>query len=601
MRDLSVTPDVPGLGLGGLSPRMPAAGEADLRPLQAALGTVTEGLAASCATLGAELGQTRRRLGRAVDGLGRLGASLRDAETAAAVEGLAAAAGDAMGLAELDRARAAALQELAAATAAGGAAAAEMAGAIGSLRQLDLLARIGAAKLGGRHPEIAALVGDIGRLVVRASTAAAEAGHHFKEVDGSGARVRALEAGLAAGAAGRLGDVAGRLDAVARDLRAYQGRTAAVAAAAGEASDRVNAHIGRIITALQFDDIARQRIEHVGHGLERLAALLERGTLSDEEPPAPPETVRLAAGALAGLMVRQVVDLAGQLEAAAAALARELAATIDQVGRLEPEVDRLAGGDGRQGGDGTPLDRLDRELGGARALFAAYADAHQGVCAELARLGDVAAATAATSRALDQVEIDIRIVGLNAEIKSARLGDEGTATKRIAEAVREHAAVVSQANAAYQDAAGRLDAAARRASGDLLPQHRLTQGRLTGRLEHAATVFGARGQAVAATTRDTREAFDGLADRLLSRRGEVAAWREGATALRETLGGLRAVAARGRDEWEPASWPALDRLMRSLYTMDAERRVHEGRAAEAADAGPPAPSDPDDLSDILFD
>jgi hypothetical protein len=206
----------------------------------------------------------------------------------------------------------------------------------------------------------------------------------------------------------------------------------------------VNAHIGRIITALQFDDIARQRIEHVAHGLERLAVLLARGTLSDEEPPAPPETVRLAAGALAALMVRQIVDLAGQLEAAASALARELAATTDQVRRLEPEVDRLAGGDGQRAGSETPLERLDQELGGARSLFAAYADAHQGVIAELARLGDVAAATAATSRALDEVETDIRIVGLNAEIKSARLGDEGTVTKRIAEAVREHAAIVSQ-------------------------------------------------------------------------------------------------------------------------------------------------------------
>jgi hypothetical protein len=42
--------------------------------------------------------------------------------------------------------------------------------------------------------------------------------------------------------------------------------------------------------------------------------------------------------------------------------------------------------------------------------------------------------------------------------------------------------------------------------------------------------------------------------------------------------------------------------MRSLYTMDAERRVHEGRAAEARAATAPAtPDDPDDLSDILFD
>jgi hypothetical protein len=562
---------------------------------------VTERLAASCETLGTELGRTRRQLGRAVDGLGALGASLHDAEAVAAVEGLAAAAGDAVGLGDLDRARADALQELATAAATGGGAAAEMAGAIGSLRQLDLLARIGAARLGGRHPEIAALVTDIARLVVRASTAAAEAVGHFKEVGGSVARVRALETRLAASAAGRLGDVADRLAAVARDLQAYQRRTTVVAAAAGAASDQVNAHIGRIITALQFDDIARQRIEHVAHGLERLAVLLARGTLSDEEPPAPPETVRLAAGALAALMVRQIVDLAGQLEAAASALARELAATTDQVRRLEPEVDRLAGGDGQRAGSETPLERLDQELGGARSLFAAYADAHQGVIAELARLGDVAAATAATSRALDEVETDIRIVGLNAEIKSARLGDEGTVTKRIAEAVREHAAIVSQANATYQDAAGRLDTAVRRALDDLLPRHRLTQGRLTDRLEQAAAVFRARGQAVADTTRDTREALDGLADRLPARRGEIAAWHEAATALRETLGDLRAVAARGRDEWEPASWPALDRLMRSLYTMDSERRVHEGRAAQPEDVHPPAGGQPDDLSDILFD
>jgi hypothetical protein len=392
------------------------------------------------------------------------------------------------------------------------------------------------------------------------------------------------------------------LAAVARDVQVYRRQTAAAVAAAGAASDHVNAHIGGIITALQFDDIARQRIEHFAHGLERLAALVTRGTLSDEEAPAPPETVRLAAGALAALMVRQTVDLAGQLEAAASTLGRELAATIDQVRRLEPEVDRLAGGDGQRAGDETPLERLDQELGGARSLVTAYADAHQGVVAELARLGDVAAATATTSRALDEVETDIRIVGLNAEIKSARLGDEGTVTKRIAEAVREHAAIVSRANAAYQDSAGRLDVAVRQALDDLLPRHRLTQGQLTRRLEQAAAVFRARGQAVAAATRDTREAFDGLADRLPARRGDIAAWHKSATTLRQALGDLRVIAARGRDEWEPASWPALDRLMRSLYTMDAERRVHEGRAAEARAAATPAtPDDPDDLSDILFD
>jgi hypothetical protein len=41
--------------------------------------------------------------------------------------------------------------------------------------------------------------------------------------------------------------------------------------------------------------------------------------------------------------------------------------------------------------------------------------------------------------------------------------------------------------------------------------------------------------------------------------------------------------------------------MRSLYTMDSERRVHEGRAAQPEDVHPPAGGQPDDLSDILFD
>ena len=362
----------------------------------------------------------------------------------------------------------------------------------------------------------------------------------------------------------------------------------------GEQTREIGARIGDCVVALQIGDSTRQRIEHATGALALMADALD-GRAGQELFGVSPADLEASAARACRLQARQI-------EAAREELSREIATTLASLGELVGRSltlsahgqDLFGPADSQEG---SFVARIEDKLSGAREIAAHCGHAREAVDEAAASIVAIVGQMRSGAASLLELVLDVTIIGTNALLRSARLGEQGKGVAIIARELRAYGeqtgAIIRTLPAALD---GLVDLAARFSHGERLDAASLAQ--LQARMSSAVDIFGA-------TSRDMTAALARLAQNAQAtceRLSHATATLESEAGVDDVLAGVvegLEEAARlgdGGAASRPDLDTLLDRLLRPHYTMEGERRVHEaflGRRAVREDvrARPPASRD----------
>lgn len=395
---------------------------------------------------------------------------------------------------------------------------------------------------------------------------------------------------------GQLGSVGAELVAAYSEIRRRQGQSCEVAQAAAAGASQISAAVGDMIVSLQAGDSVRQRLEHVGLALGLVSAPANVSLVPDGG------TTAGVAGLILQLQAEQLKDTVSGFEADIGRIARGLQLLSADAARM------IAGGSALYGDDGgmtSFLDAVKQGLAQASALIAQCEGARRSVTEATAIFEGTLAKFGTTIAELSEAVADIILVGMNASLKAAHLGNEGHALVVIANELGNTAKEISgsaellkpvldrigEAAAALRDLQQNGEAAE---VGDLAPSiAQVVQDIGAGNAELFAlrSRLSSEGEQFAQLVRAAEERLRGF-DREL----------QGAKHLAADLAGAGpAMATVAQDERQAFGALVRERLY-PAYTMAGERDVHNsvlrrlGLAEMAEAAAAPAAAE----DDVLF-
>ncbi|MDC7988106.1 hypothetical protein PQJ75_30630, partial [Rhodoplanes sp. TEM] len=321
------------------------------------------------------------------------------------------------------------------------------------IRTIDVLtinARITASGIGDAGAEFLDYIGGIGRSLAITNTNLQHFRAELVEVGRHLASAAAGEADFSSRHAQTAVEVPRRLEASIALITTRSRNAAGAAADVGRRSRKLADGVGRVVMALQVGDATRQRIEHVIASAALLARVADARDDGGPWAGLAAEERRALAAAGCALQSAQLADAADEI-------AREIAAvhgSLGQLGHDAREIVRL----GREvygsaaHADDSFLSELEADVRRARDLFENFRTAREqadAIMSEVLRIAERLVGHIGTVRA---VEADIRIMGVNATLKSSRLGTIGRPLAVVAdELTRSSARTATEAVAAGAD------------------------------------------------------------------------------------------------------------------------------------------------------
>lgn len=567
------------MGLTGLDVR--------LRSISSALERALAGIEPIFLQAGGHLSDSVEHMGRLTQGFGTMAGRLEDADTVAAMAVLRDLSARIAGLGSSTQASEARLEAMHGRAAALGSRIARLRKTIGEVKVLAINAKVEAAHVTARNVDFTVFTREIDRL---ASLAGEGLGQLETELAGLLDTMQGARGGLAAFARDHRQSLASVGARLGHGLAAMEGRSRDSAQAMrglADLSRHMAGQVAQAVEGLQVGDITRQRGEHVVEALATLREVLASSGMPDGHRD-------ILAASVCRLQSAQAGEAAEDLRRETARIKGNLAGLSADVADLPR---RCASAYGATADSQTSfLSELGQELQEAHHLLRRYAQARASVDKVVADVSTVVAGMVRHIEAIHSIEADMRVMGLNATFKCARLGGEGLALSVIAQELRTYSNRTAEDGAAIMADLRRLIEAARQLD------ERERQGQATGDMESgmasAVATLDRVGdeltRALAGLSAGCGAATQALgrAQRLLESHPEFAAALSEASGVLVECGG-DAVAEGGvlddiRDE-------VLD-LVRGRYTMASERKVHEmlsGAMPEAAAA--PAAAD-----DFLF-
>lgn len=411
---------------------------------------------------------------------------------------------------------------------------------------------------------------------------------------------------------GTLVSISEELDATLAVVDARRSQAAASAANIASRSKRINAAIGMAVMSLQISDITRQRVEHVHFALEHLHGGFQArpDDLSDDlwsQPLTEAERDGVAA-AICRLQSAQIEDALHEYEETVHKIHDSLAQLVEECRGMAIEGKDIYGSTGQDAD--SFLEVLRNKLSVGLDLIHDCQTARSSVIHATAIVATIVRQLQQKVSSVNQIVLDMTLVGMNAALKSRQLGNLGRALGIIADELRSYAGQTARDADALRPALARVIASAESFEG-----MRVSQGGENANLDDELAV-AMKGfdqsalklnEALAALSHSANHVGKVLHDSAM----RVDEQRSAPVALHQALLELAQLAEAG-----PIISPrsgAFDKMMGLLatrYTMARERQVHErfagpmkGAAGKCAhmerEAAPPL-AEADMLDEILF-
>lgn len=476
---------------------------------------------------------------------------------------------------------------------------------IGEVVALAINGKIQAALVTAAGVDFSVFTTEIGRLGLMAATSTEQAAGRLKAVRAAVASARQAEIDFERNEAKELDAVRTRIETSLSVLAERRHRAAHAADSVADKSKHISQRIGSTVGELQINDSVCQRIEHVRTALRAMAAL------AMAEPVSEPGCQWLTDVALerripmiGGVLHLQSAQLSGgasDYRGEVEGLARNLSTLAGDAAEILAEAEAAFGGGG---GGGMFMAEIESDIRRATELLAAYAGARQRAGTVVGAVSDGFRAMAADLAAIQSIDADMRVMGLNATLKCGRLGNDGRALGVVAHELRACSKRTEDCSHSIADLlktvlalADDLAAASTEAGGgEASDPIAIMEGSLTAlsylgeSMSNALAELRSDAGGVSSSLSETARGID-----IHHRVGSAA--KDGASRLSELANGLAKYS-----EFDEAIHKDIHRLMQPCYTMDAERIIHQTFAKDdsAATAMQAGAKDSDDDLDGMF-
>lgn len=369
--------------------------------------------------------------------------------------------------------------------------------------------------------------------------------------------------------------------------------------------ERARAAIAAIVGDLQIGDMVRQRLEHVGEALDAGSTALADGPGAQGGEHMDSLHNRVLCNAVCELQARQLDSIGADFRERIGSISTAcgtLAATLEEARERTESV--YSGGTDSASGS-TFLMSLDRELHSVGTVIAHYDAALHDTDSAVTAVQGLVMTMTASMLALDDVDAEINVIGLNASIKCGNLGSRGLALNVVAQELRSYARQTRTLAGAIAVQLAEVSAAATGLgrSGDEAFEQRLDvlRGHLNGTVEYLEHGAGETAWVLARIQEKAAQVGRSLHTTQTDLQGQTAAAATISEAGRQVADFAASI--------DPGLAPADLRrareevltFMSSHYTMASERDLHDMLlGCTPAPKSPAAPTGEPDLSDFLF-
>ena len=470
----------------------------------------------------------------------------------------------------------------------------------GEITVLAINARIEATQIKSGDTDFTVFTSEIGRSAQLGKDAVVAAEERLSGLSGSiGCARKALAAFTQTSAFREIDAVRRRLETALDQLLSRRRRGGDALVRMAERSRIIAEKAGLCVTELQIDDINRQRLDHVRDALDLL-----RGVVSGA-PGAAPDWVRESDESRRRALVVAVCRLqARHLGRAAEAFAREVGSLQSHLRELaaEAEAALAAALEVFGSGDDLFIRTLQEDADQVSGLLGIYVEAEDVIRSHVVKVSAGFGDMVADMKTIRAIDVEMRIMGLNASLKCGRLGAAGRGLGVVAQELR----AASRRTEETSVAVAAIIAGATETSGALTL--RTDEGRsgaaaLITAVADTTQALEVMGTAMDRSLADLRHAGSEVAG-LLAVASQCLTGEEDAIASANRIAtGLTALADRLRAD--PALVEAVGddvaRLLGGTYTMASERHVHGSSADARTGSAAPSPAETETtVDDCLF-
>jgi hypothetical protein len=372
-------------------------------------------------------------------------------------------------------------------------------------------------------------------------------------------------------------------DQLARSVAAIAGRRRQAentAAAIQRKTVEVGQRVGNAVMAMQIGDTSRQRIEHSEFALTLAARLFGRETRSavdfDLAAVSADERHRLL-DAITALSLAQLSDTAEELDAQVGEIAASLSQLADDAHEIAGLGQQTYSSDGAQigrEGAGSFMSELEEDVRHARSLLEDLRNAQTEGDGVMAGVLETTKALVRNISAIQSLESDIRLMGLNTTLRSSRLGNEGRALTVIAQELRTCSNLTAtEAVAVLADLDAMVEAAGTSNGAD--PERRLAEiTELTNILVSSVDRLSKTADSLSAALATLDHDSETVAASLRQTSTEIRAKAEIGATLRRASSALAGVQGDSQLDEEMGDRAGILAAIFGKYTMAREREVH---------------------------
>lgn len=475
---------------------------------------------------------------------------------------------------------------------------------IGEVGALAINGKIQAALVTAAGVDFSVFTTEIGRLGQLAASSTEQAAGRLTGVRTAVGSARQAEADFERNEAQELSAVRTRIQASLSTLAERRHRAAAAADSVAARSQQITQRIAMTVAELQINDSVCQRLEHVRTAIRAAGAMAVCETVTEPgcqwlNDCAQDRCIPLIGG-ICRLQADQLEGGASDYRREVDGLVRNLSALAgDAAGILEEADSAFGGSDG-----GLFVAEIEQDIRRATELLSACAGARERAASVVGAVSGGFRAMAADLAAIQSIDADMRVMGLNATLKCGRLGNEGRALGVVAHELRACSKRTEDCSHSIAELLKNVLTLADSLADASAEAFEAGAGDPIAIMTGSIAALSHMGKSMSNTLAELRDDAGGVSASLTQVAGGIdihhrvgAAARDAASQLGSIAGGLIAEADVGMDIHQD-----IHRLMQPCYTMDAERIIHQTFAKDesAATITQAASAADDDLDGMFF-
>jgi hypothetical protein len=303
------------------------------------------------------------------------------------------------------------------------------------LRVLCVCTRIESARLGQRDIGFSSLAGDVDKLAGEIET---KCTHLLEQSISLSELIRQTLSKVLIIEAKQQGQARTILDNTMSSLMALTEKHSASSTCVTQIAaryDAISRSIGEIVASIQFQDITRQRFEHAKHAFDRLVSDKNEPTDSEASGRSGDEQwqrLRMA-GDICELQLAHFRHARVELVSAVRNIIQNLNAISSNVTEIGEETQNIVGAADEVGR--SFLSEVETGFSSITSALSGYSDSSSELAVAMSSVGSTLNDMAIYATDIEGIGTKIKLIALNAIVKSCHIGEEGAALGVLAEGI----------------------------------------------------------------------------------------------------------------------------------------------------------------------